>query len=128
MQKSLILAISTIALLIWINHSAEELSHLFSKIKDHYIFHMVYSFVFLLVSTLIFFLFSKIKKFHTKIFICVVGALATQIIAIALLYFINFGNLGDIGIIINLGLGAISKWVPISLVWYFALERFYKAS
>ena len=125
MKKSFILAIPAIALLLWINYFAEELNHLFRRIENKYIFHMVHSFVFLLASALIFFLFSKIRKFHTKIFICVVGALAAQIIAIAILYFINFGSLGDIGVIMNLGLGAILKWVPISIVWYFALERFY---
>lgn len=128
MNKNLILIISTIVLLLWINHFAEALGHLFSRIEDKYMFHIVYSAVYLLVSVVVFLIFSKLKKFRKKLFLCVVGALFTQIAAVAILYWINFRSLGDIGIIINLGFGSVLQWVPVSIVWYFTLEQFYKIS
>ncbi len=126
MKKNLILILSTIALLLWINNFAEGMDHLFKKIEDKYIFNIVYSAVYLLVSAVVFLIFSKLKKFHYKLFLCVVGALVTQIFAVAMLYWINFGSLGDIGVIIGLGLGSVYQWVPVSIVWYFTLKQFYK--
>ena len=128
MKKNLILILSTIALLLWINNFAEGMDHLFKKIEDKYIFNIVYSAVYLLVSAVVFLIFSKLKKFHYKLFLCVVGALVTQIFAVAMLYWINFGSLGDIGVIIGLGLGSVLQWVPVSIVWDFALKQFYKIS
>ncbi len=128
MKKNLILIISTLFLLLWINHFAGELGHLFKRIEDKYIFHVVYSAVYLLVSAVVFLIFSKLKKFHYKLFLCVVGALVTQIVSVAMLYWINFERLGDLGIIIGLGFGSVLQWVPVSIVWYFALKQFYKSS
>ena len=126
MNKNLILGISTIALLLWINHFAEAFDHLFKKIEAEYIFHIVYSAAYLVVSAVVFLLFSKIKKFHQKLFLCVVGALVAQIAPVAILYWINFGSLGDIGVIMSLGFGSVLQWVPVSIVWYFTLKQFYK--
>ena len=128
MKKNLILIISTIVLLLWNNHFAKGMDHLFARIEEKYILHIVYSAVYLLVSAIVFLIFSKLKKFHYKLFICVVGALTTQIVAVAILYWINFGSLGDIGIILSLGLGSVVQWVPVAIVWYFTLKHYFKIS